>query len=100
MPAEFVASTVATPVCTLVMVTVTPETNAPEGSETVPLISPVFAFCAQIRLVVKVRNNATTRRTRLPACINLIAETSGANFEKEPAPQFVQDADGSVPLRI
>src|SRR5450755_21944 len=98
MPAEFVLSTLATPVCTLVMLTVTPETKAPEGSETVPLISPVFAFCAQIKLVVKVRNNATTRRSGLPACVNLIAETSGAKFGKEPAPQFVQDVGGCVPL--
>jgi hypothetical protein len=39
-------------------------------------------------VVVKARKNARTRR-RLPVFLNLIAETSGANFSKEAALQFL-----------
>jgi hypothetical protein len=80
---------VTTPVWTFVTVTATSATNAPAGSVTPPLISPVFAFWAKTKLVAKLRKNATIRRSRLPALVNLIAETSGSNFRKEPAPSVL-----------
>jgi hypothetical protein len=45
-PLPLVVVAVDTPVWTLVSVTATLGTTAPEGSVTIPLISPVFVFCA------------------------------------------------------
>src|SRR5215469_247083 len=92
MPLEFVVVTVETPVCTFVMVTVTPETTAPEASETVPLISPVFEFCATVTVAIRMVANSTLMRPKWRTVLNLIAEPP-----KIDSPQNQrQDLSGSI----
>src|SRR6266581_9156738 len=57
MPAEFVVETLLTPVCTFVRVTCTPNITAPELSVTVPLISPVLAFCPRAKVPMEAITN-------------------------------------------
>src|SRR5262249_438551 len=61
-PSELVTNVVTTPVSLLVTETLTPSITAPDGSTTVPRISPEFVFCARTtwsRLNKRQHANAT-----------------------------------------
>src|SRR5580692_9256659 len=66
MPALFVVSSFDTPVSVFSIVTLTSETTAPEGSVTVPRISPEFVFCANptaLRSAIKTTNSAVAPKS-------------------------------------
>src|ERR1700683_5762777 len=96
MPSEFVVVTVTTPVCTLVIVTRTPGTTAPEESETVPLISPVLAFCPTAR-PVKTRASRRPMRPKRKKNPSLIAEPPTIDSPSESTPQIILDSPARTP---
>src|SRR5882757_3792358 len=95
MPAEFVVETMLTPVSTLVIVTVAPGTNAPVESITVPLISPVFAFCPRAKFVIRLAaNNRPTR----PTILKLIAEPPELNPRPDQRAKIIMDLSAQDPF--
>ena len=77
MPAPLVVTIVLTPVCVFVIVTFTPATEAPDESITVPLISPVLAFCPRARLPISVISRSKPKRPDLhsPSILLIVAIT-------------------------
>src|SRR6266496_685743 len=74
MPAEFVIETVDIPVCTFKIVTFTPGSTAAVLSVTVPLISPVFAFCAKAVAPNRVRSSIKPTRALVLRPVVLIVQ--------------------------
>jgi anthranilate phosphoribosyltransferase len=79
------------PVSKLVMVTATPGTTAPEESDTVPLISPVFAFWPRAMPAVKLAASRRQNRLKGRTVLNLIAEPPKIDPCSESTPQIVSD---------
>src|SRR5882762_3251486 len=84
MPLALVVVVVLTPVCRLVIATLVPGTTAFEGSKTVPLISPLLAFCENASGDNTITISSTNRRLNLRDAYVVISSPPEFVFRRFP----------------
>src|SRR6266700_7770011 len=84
MPLAFVVVVVLTPVCRFVIATFAPGTTAFDGSKTVPLISPLLAFCENARGDNTIMITITNRRLNLRDAYVVISSPPEFVFRRSP----------------
>src|SRR5712672_1957853 len=94
MPLAFVVVVVLTPVCRFVIATFAPGTTALDGSKTVPLISPLLAFCENARDDNTITISSTNKRLNLRDAYVVISSPPEFAFRR--LPKFVGRIPGML----